>query len=149
MDSTLQQLGGILLKAIPTVVLLLIVHLYLKFMFFRPLQKVLAERKQATQGTRERADQLLAKAEQTQAAIENTLRKAREEIYQEQEEARKQWTTDQAAQLDRARGAAREMIQQARTQFESESAAAKRELAGTADSLAEQIARTLLERKTA
>jgi len=149
MDSTLQQLGGILLKAIPTVVLLLIVHLYLKFMFFGPLQKVLAERKQATQGTRERADQLLAKAEQTQAAIENTLRKAREEIYQEQEEARKQWTTDQATQLDRARSAAREMIQQARTQFESESATAKRELAGTADSLAEQITRTLLERKTA
>ena len=59
MDSTLQQLGGILLKAIPTVVLLLIVHFYLKWMFFRPLEKVLAERKQATAGTRERADQLL------------------------------------------------------------------------------------------
>jgi F-type H+-transporting ATPase subunit b len=149
MDSTLQQLGGILLKAIPTVVLLLIVHFYLKWMFFRPLEKVLAERKQATAGTRERADQLLAKADQTQAAIEAALRKTREEIYQEQEEARRRWNSDQTAHLDQARQSARETIQHAKLELDTEIAAAKRELAAGTDSLAEQITRTLLERKTA
>jgi len=149
MEATLQQLGGILLKAIPTVILLLIVYAYLKWTFFRPLEKVLAERKAATEGTRQRADQLLAKAEQTQTAIEAALRKAREEVYHEQEEARRRWTSDQAAQLEKARHDSREMIHQAHTQLETEIAAAKRELAGTAESLAEQIARTLLERKTA
>jgi F-type H+-transporting ATPase subunit b len=149
MDSTLQQLGGILLKAIPTVVLLLIVHFYLKWMFFRPLEKVLAERKRATAGTRERADQLLAKAAQTQIAIEGALRKAREEIYQEQEEARRRWTSDQTALLDQSRHSAHEMIHQAKTELDTEIAAAKRDLAATTDSLAEQISRTLLERKTA
>jgi len=149
MDSTLQQLGGILLKAIPTVVLLLIVHLYLKWMFFRPLEKVLAERKQATAGTRERADQLLAKAGETQAAIEGALRKAREEIYQEQEEARRRWASEQSAHLEQARHSAHELIHQAKTELDTEITAAKRELAATTDSLAEQIARTLLERKTA
>jgi F-type H+-transporting ATPase subunit b len=149
MDSTLQQLGGILLKAIPTVVLLLIVHFYLKWMFFRPLEKVLAERKQATAGTRERADQLLAKAAETQAAIEAALRKTRDEIYQEQEEARRRWTSDQTAHLDQARHSAHEMIHQAKLELDTEIVAAKRELAATTDSLAEQITRALLERKTA
>jgi F-type H+-transporting ATPase subunit b len=149
MDSTLQQLGGILLKAIPTVVLLLIVHVYLKFVFFRPLEKVLAQRKLATEGTTQRAEQLLAKAEQTQAAIDSALRKTREEIYQEQEEARKRWTADQTAQLDQARQQSHESIHQARMALEADIVAAKKELAGTAESLAEQIARTLLARKIA
>jgi F-type H+-transporting ATPase subunit b len=149
MDSTLQQLGGILLKATPTVVLLLVVHLYLKFMFFRPLQKVLAERKQATQGTKEKAEQLLAKAEQTQAAIDGALGKARDEIYQEQEGARKKLSVDQAEQLDQARRQSHELIHQARTELDAEIAAAKKQLAATAEGLAEEIARTLLERKVA
>lgn len=149
MESTLHDLGGLLLKAVPTIVLLLIVYVYLRWMFFRPLEKVLAQRAQATQGTREKAEALLRKAHQTAAAIENELRKAREAIYQEQEEARRRWTSDQAAQLEQARHSSREMIHQAQAQLDSESAAAKRELAATADSLAEQIARTLLERTTA
>ena len=149
MDSTLQQLGGLLLKAIPTVVLLLIVHFYLKAMFFSPLQKVLAERKRATEGTKEKAGQLLAKAEQTQAAIESALRKAREEIYQEQEEARKAWTTDQTARLDQARHESHELIHKAKAQIDADTAAAKKDFAGAVETLADEISRTLLERKMA
>ena len=149
MESTLHDLGGLLLKAIPTVVLLLVVYAYLRWMFFRPLEKVLAARQQATKGTEEKAAALLVKADQTAAAVQDQLRKAREEIYQEQEEARRQWTSDQAAQIERARLSARDAVHQAQAQLESDAAAAKRELAATADSLAEQIARTLLERTTA
>jgi F-type H+-transporting ATPase subunit b len=148
MDSTLQQLGGILLKAIPTVCLLLIVFVYLKWMFFRPLEKILAERRQATEGTRERAEALLAKANETADLIDAKLRKAREEIYQEQDEARRRWIVEQTAQLEEARRSSRELIHQARQQLEGETAAAKIELAATAQVLADQIARSLLERKT-
>jgi F-type H+-transporting ATPase subunit b len=148
MDSTLQQLGGILLKAIPTVCLLLIVFVYLKWMFFRPLEKILAERRQATEGTRERAEALLAKANETADLIDAKLRKAREEIYQEQDEARRRWIVEQTAQLEEARRSSRELIHQARQQLEGETSAAKIELAATAQVLADQIARSLLERKT-
>jgi F-type H+-transporting ATPase subunit b len=148
MESTLQQLGGILLKAIPTVCLLLIVFVYLKWMFFRPLEKILAERRQATEGTRERAEALLAKANETADLIDAKLRKAREEIYQEQDEARRRWIVEQTAQLEEARRSSRELIHQARQQLEGETAAAKIELAATAQVLADQIARSLLERKT-
>jgi len=44
MDETLRALGGILLRAIPTFVLVVLLHFYLKFVFFKPLQRVLRQR---------------------------------------------------------------------------------------------------------
>jgi F0F1-type ATP synthase membrane subunit b/b' len=147
MDQTLRELGGILLKAIPTVCLLLVVHIYLRWMFFGPLRKILAKRREATEGARESAEVLLAKTASKAAAIEAELRKARDEIYQEQEEARRRWTAEQSASLEAARLQSREMIQQARVELDAEAAAAKRELAATTVSLAEQITQSLLQRK--
>ena len=147
MEATLQALGGILLKAIPTVVLLLIVHFYLKWMFFRPLREVLAKRRAATQGMRESAEALLAKADEQTKSIEAKLRATREEIYQEQEESRRRWVSEQTQHLEEARQQARELVHQSKVQLENETAAAKRDLAATADSLADQIARSLLERR--
>jgi F-type H+-transporting ATPase subunit b len=149
MESTLQALGGILLKAIPTLVLLLILLVYLRWMFFRPLEKVLAQRKAATDGARQSAEALLAKADQTAAAIEAELRKAREAIYQEQEEARRRLLTEQSERLDAARHSTRELVQQARQQLDQDVVAAKKQLALQADGLADQIVQSLLERKIA
>lgn len=146
MEQTIQALGGILLKAIPTICLLLIVHFYLRAMFFRPLQNVLAKRRESIEGARESAEKLLSQSSARADAIEAELRKAREEIYQEQEEARRRWTGEQTARLEEARRDSREMIHQAKQQLDAEAAAAKRDLAGTADALAEQIAKSLLER---
>jgi len=147
MEQTLRDLGGLLLKAIPTICLLLVVHIYLRWMFFGPLRKILAKRREATEGARESAEVILAKATSKAAAIEAELRKAREEIYQEQEEARRRWTAEQSASLEAARLQSRETIQQAKVELDAEAAAAKRELAATTDSLAEQITQSLLERK--
>ena len=147
MEQTLQALAGILLKAVPSIVLLLVVHLYLKWMFFRPLRKVLAKRREATEGAQESANALMAKASEQSAAIEAQLRKTREEVYQEQEEARRRLISAQTARLDEARHGSRELIHQAKQQIEAEATAARRELAATAETLADQIARSLLERK--
>ena len=149
MDATLQALGGILLKAVPTLVLLIVVHFYLKWMFFRPLGEVLAKRRAATEGMRESAEAMVAKADDQAKAIEAKLRIAREEIYQEQDESRRRWVSEQVQRLEEARRQARELIHQSKLQLEGESAAAKRELAATADALAGQITRTLLEGRRA
>ncbi len=134
MDATLHDLGGILLKAIPTLILLLIVHLYLKRMFFGPMRDVLAKRREATEGAIKSAEMLLAKASEKAEAIEVSLRKAREEIYQEQEEARR---------------SSRDLIHQAKQQLDAETAAAKRDLTATTAALADQIAQSLMEGKAA
>src|SRR5271169_5318294 len=112
MESTLHDLGQLLLKAIPTVFLLLVVHFYLKSMFFRPMADVLAKRRAATDGVRESADALRAKAGEQMKSIEAQLRQAREAIYTEQEEARRGWLGDQTAQVEDARKQAHELIHQ-------------------------------------
>jgi F0F1-type ATP synthase membrane subunit b/b' len=149
MDATLHDLGRLLLKAMPTVVLLLIVHLYLKRMFFGPMREVLARRSEATEGARKSAEALLAKASEKAAALEAALRKAREEIYQEQEELRRGWIGEQNARLEEARRSSRDLIHQAKQQLDTEAAAAKRDLAATTAALADQIAQSLLEGKAA
>src|SRR5580692_9594176 len=114
MEQTLHDLGQLLLKAIPTVFLLLVVHFYLKRMFFGPMADVLAKRRAATEGLRESAAATRARADEQTKSLEEQLRKAREAIYQEQEEARRGWIGDQSVQLDEARKQARELIQQSR-----------------------------------
>jgi len=149
MESTLNSLGQLLLKAVPTIVLLVIVHFYLKWVFFRPMAGVLAKRREATQGQRESADALRAKAEEQTRSIEERLRQAREAIYQEQEEARRGWISEQEAHLDQARQHARELIHQSKQQLDAETVEARGKLEPYAGTLADQITSTLLERTSA
>src|SRR6202167_1434858 len=125
MESMLHDLGGLLLKAIPTLFLLLIVHFYLKRMFFGPMADVLAKRRAATEGLRESAEAMRARAAEQLASLEAELRKARDEIYQQQEEARRGWITEQASQLDAARSQSRELIRQGKDRLDAEASVAK------------------------
>src|ERR1700689_5504935 len=99
MEQTLQALSGILLKAIPTVRLLIILHFYLKAMLFKPLQKTLKEREELTAGARKAADESLAAAERKAQDYEAKFRDARAEVYRDQEQTRRVWMEDQAKQI--------------------------------------------------
>jgi F-type H+-transporting ATPase subunit b len=145
MGQTLQALGGILLQAIPTVCLLLIVHFYLKWMFFRPMRELLDKRREATEGARESAAAMLKKAAEKTATLEAALRKARDEIYQENEKTRQSWIGEQTSRLEEARRESHELIHQARQQLAAEAEAAKRSLEATSETLAEEITRSLMQ----
>jgi F-type H+-transporting ATPase subunit b len=145
MEKTLHDLGQLLLEAIPTLFLLLVVHFYLKSVFFRPMADVLAKRRAATDGVRESADALRAKASEQMKTIEAQLRQTRDAIYQEQEEARRTWLGDQTAQLEGARKQAHDLIHQSAELLDAESIAAKSQLGGTANVLADEIAGMLLK----
>ena len=149
MESTFNALGQLLLQAVPTIVLLVLVHFYLKWMFFRPMAGVLAKRREATEGQRESAEALRAKADEQARSIEEQLRQAREAIYQEQEEERRRWIAGHEAQLDQARREARELIHQSKQQLDAETTEARGKLEPYAGTLADQIASTLLERTPA
>ncbi len=149
MEATLQSLGGILLKAVPTVLLLILVHVYLKFMFFKPLAAVLEKRREATEGARQAAEAAVARANTRAAEIEAALRKAREEIYQEHEHHRKQIVAEQNQAIEEARKKSHGLVHDARQQISAEAEASKAELATYAQTLAEQIAARLLPRRAA
>jgi len=144
MDTVLASLGQLLLKAVPTVVIVLALHFYLKAVFFRPLEKALAERKAATSGTRRAAQEALDKAQKKAAEYDAKLREARGEIYKEQEEARRKLREEQAAALAATRESLEARIRGARLEIEAEKQAVLKSLDVESDLLAEQIARSVL-----
>lgn len=147
MEQTLQALGAILLKAIPTVVLVLILNFYFKRMLFGPLDKVLERRDELTEGARHAASESLKNAEAKAAQFEKALADARAEIYREQERSRRRWLEDQAAEVAAARDAAEKSIAAAKIEIGGEADAARRNLQEASGALAEQIASSVLVRR--
>lgn len=144
MEQTLQALGGLLLKAIPTVLLVIILHFYLKRMLFAPLHRVLEKRRHATEGARRLADEIFAKADQKAEAYAAAIQQARFEIYKEQEQVRQKWLAEQAQHIEEARRKAAELTEDVRAQVDEQAAEARESLIATSESLAEEIATSLL-----
>src|SRR5437588_6575858 len=117
MEQTLHALGGILLKAIPTFVLVILLNFFLKYSFFRPLERVLKSRYEATEGARKRAEETVARAEAKAAEYEAALRSARAEIYQEQEKLHQQLEHERKAEVQGARAGAEQAIRKARAEL--------------------------------
>ena len=149
MTATLHALGGILLRAVPTFLLVIVLHFYLKFIFFRPLEKVLHKRYEATEGARKLALQSLERAAEKTAQYEAAIRAAKAEIYLSQEQLHKQLQEREAASALSARQRADAAVQEARGELANEVAAAKASLAAESDALADQIAESILQRSAA
>lgn len=147
MDSTLLALEEILLKAVPTLILLALLHVYLKFMFFKPLEQVLRKRRQVTQGAKEEAEASVKQAEAKAMQFDVQLRDARNEIYQEQEQTRRKWLSEQERVVGETKETVQAQVQAAREQLAADVVAAKKELAGNSGQLADQIADSLLSRR--
>jgi F-type H+-transporting ATPase subunit b len=147
MEQTLHDLSGILLKAIPTVILLIILHFYLKGMLFIPLQKVLKRREELTAGARKAADESLAAAERKAQDYEAKFRDAKAVVYKEQEETRRVWLEDQAKQIAAGQARSAEAMANADKKLQEEKTAAKQNLVETSAALADSIANTILARR--
>jgi F-type H+-transporting ATPase subunit b len=149
MDAMLHALGGILLRAVPTFLLVILLHFYLKIVFFKPLEKVLHQRYEATEGARKLAEQSLEQAAAKTASYEAQLRAAKAEMYQAQEQLHKQLQEREAAAVAEARVHAETAIKQAKQQLAADVEAAKTTIASESESLANQIAETILRRNAA
>ena len=146
MEATLHALSGILLKAIPTILLVILLHFYLKYVFFKPLERVLKARYDATEGAKKQAAESLQKAAAKAAEYEAALRAARREIYQAQEQLHRRLQDEQAAQVHAARERADAALRDAKAQVTAEMEKAKTDLAAESDALADQIAYAILSR---
>jgi F-type H+-transporting ATPase subunit b len=149
MDVILHQLGELLLKAVPTFLLVVILNFYLKSVFFKPLQKVLKQRYDATGGARKLAEESTARAAQKTAEYEAAVRAARSEAYRAQEQVQRELQEQHAAQIAAARQRAEAMVKEARAGIAAEMETAKAGLSGQAEALAGQIAESILRRSAA
>jgi len=148
MDQILQQLLDLLLPlfwgALPTVLVVFFLFFFLRWAFWRPFERVLAERQAATEGARKYAETILSTASEKLHQYEEALRQARAEIYREQEAARSAALEERSRTLRETRQQAAESLRQAKLVVAGEVEEAKKELEAESQRLAEQIARTLL-----
>ncbi|MBI1898224.1 MAG: hypothetical protein HYZ57_10310 [Acidobacteria bacterium] len=149
MEAILPALGELLLQALPTFFVVLFLHFFLKAIFFKPLEKVLAQRREATEGARQQAQRSLEAAAQKTAEYGESLRAARTEIYKEQEELRRQWRAEQAARVQEARRNTDLIVKQAKEQLAAEAAEARRALEGESRAIADAVTAAILEEKAA
>src|SRR5271157_3425379 len=90
MDTTLRQAGQLLLDSIPTVVLLLLLYAVYQNLVRKPLERILAERRDRTEGAVQKARADVAAAESRTQEYEQKLRDARMAIYKAQDARRQQ-----------------------------------------------------------
>jgi F-type H+-transporting ATPase subunit b len=149
MDATLHQLGGILLRALPTFLLVILLDFYLKAVFFEPLEKVLEKRYEATEGARKLAEESLVRAAAKTAEYEAAIRAARAEVYQSQELLHRELQERETAALAVARRSADAAVEQAKQLLARDVEAARSGLERDSESLADQIAESILRRSAA
>ena len=140
----LHQLGQLFLGAVPTILIVLIFYFFMRWAFFTPIQKVMAEREARIAGARTEGAAVEAEAKQEMDAYSDALRKARAQIYGEQEAAR-QAALDERAQLLKAmRARTQEDVEAAKKKIEADFAVARAEIQSQTPALASEIARTIL-----
>ena len=142
----LHSLGQLFLKSLPTVGVVLLFYYFLRWAFFGPIQKAMAERSARIEGARVEAAAVEAAARQELDTYNEALRKARAEIYGEQEASR-QVALDGRAQLLKAmRSRAQEDVAAAKKRIAAEVEVARAEVELQTPALASQIARAILEK---
>ena len=149
MDPTLKELTKLLLHAVPTIFFLILLTAYLKFAFFKPLERVLRKRHEETDGVRHLAEKALAEADHKASRFEKALMAAKLEIYREQEAQRRQLLADQAKALAEARSTAQTRILEARRELSEEAERATAEMAAQAHDLAKELIASVVGRRAA
>ena len=143
----LHQLGELFLAAVPTVLIVFLFYLFLRANFFRPIEKVLAERKARTEGARRAAVTMQAAAQEKVRAYQDALKKARAEVYAEQEAARRAVLEERAALVRNTRTRAGDEVRAAKERIAAELAIAQAQLERESQTLGSEVARAILERR--
>src|SRR5262245_15569071 len=141
----LHQLGDLFLSAVPTAILLFIFYLILRGLFFKPLLQVMAKREALITGSRKESESLAVAVEEKKRAYREGLRKARAEVFAEQEAARRVALDERAKVVREARSRASEEVHAAKARLAAEIDDARKSLDASGQELAEEVARAVLE----
>jgi F-type H+-transporting ATPase subunit b len=144
MQDIFQQLGELLVGAIPTALLFIVLVVAYQFLIQGPLSAVLAKRRALTEGAIEDARKAVAVAEAKAQEYAERLRQARAGAFKLREQRVKQWTAERDAALDAARQASGQKVREAQADLEAEAATARATLQASAADLAGRAVRAVL-----
>jgi F-type H+-transporting ATPase subunit b len=140
----LNQLGGLVLGAVPTMILFLMLVAAYGLLVRRPLERVLAERRARTSGAVEQARNAISEAEAKTAGYEESLRRARAELFAAREKRMKQWSAERDRALAEARAGTTEKVQAAKAEIEQSVAVAQLQIEEMSAELSEKILRAVM-----
>lgn len=144
MQEIIQQVGILLLGAVPTALLFIVLVLSYQFLIQGPLTATLKQRRARTDGAVEDAHKAIAQAEARAAEYALKLRQARADVYKVREQRIKQWNVERDAALDAARKAAGLKVGQAKAELEMEAASARTTIQASAGDLANLVVSAVL-----
>lgn len=147
MEQIFSQLKGIIILALPTTLLVLLLHFYLKKVLFQPLEKVLEERMRRTEGAVSDSEALVDRAAGKMKAYETAMAEARSGLYRELEENRGRLSAAQSSALKDARGAAEQNLAAAKAEIAAEADQARAMLTSEASRLADEITLGILAKE--
>ncbi len=145
MDQTLKQVGELLLGAIPTAVLLLLLWAAYSLLVEAPLHRILAKRRDLTEGAVMKARADIAATEARTEEYEQRLREAKAAIYMALETRRQAAQRARDEAIAQAREMAHQQIREAQAAIEQEVAEARSGLQVESEKLATQIIQVVLK----
>jgi F-type H+-transporting ATPase subunit b len=140
----LLQVENYFIESIPTIIIVLLFYVVLKYTFFQPLMKAMDERSARTEGARREAEASQAAAREKVHSYEEALKKARIAVYAEQDVARRVILDERANKVRDARARAMELVQTQKTEIAKEVVAAMEQLEVTTPDLAAEMVQTLI-----
>jgi F-type H+-transporting ATPase subunit b len=144
MEEISQQVGALLIGAVPTMLLFAVLVVAYQVLVQKPLRSTLAERRARTEGAVENAHKAIAQAEAKAAEYSEKLRLARAEIFKMREQRAKQRNAERETALDAARKAAGAKVSQAKAEMDGETERARQVIQGSAGELANQVVQAVL-----
>jgi len=142
----LHQLGNLFLQAVPTVIIVFLFYLFMRWAFFNPIQKAMAERESKIEGARKDAATVQAAANQELQDYNEALKKARAEIYAEQEVARQAILQERSKNLKAMRTLAQKEVAEGKKKIDADLAVARKDIEAGAPAMAGEITRSILEK---
>jgi len=113
---------------------------------FKPIFQVLDAREEKTTGTRNRAEKVMASAEQTLAEYEQAVREVRAESEQARKRAAADAREENSTVVDEARAESERHLEQARTELAAALVQSRETLGANAQGLADEAASRVLGR---
>jgi F-type H+-transporting ATPase subunit b len=144
MDEMLNQLGGLVLGSVPTMVFFILLVIAYGVLVRRPLDRILAERRARTIGVVEQAKEAISAAEAETLVYEDKLRRAKADIFAARDQRLKQWDMERDAALTQARETTSEKVKGAKAEIERSVVVARQQIEGMSTELSEQIMRAVM-----
>jgi F-type H+-transporting ATPase subunit b len=128
-----------------TIFYVVVLYVFMTHFFFKPIVRVLHERRRLIEGRIQAAQLSVAEADRKAGEYENALKAARAETFRRQESQREQVLAERTELLGRTKTETDKTVQEARGRLMSEAEAATKTLDTQVDSMARDLTTALLQ----